>query len=117
MSQNPGIPPFITEVVVGGFWFAAAIKVGGYTWESVSSTWSSLPNPGSSGGTAVPAPKAVTKADKAIGLPNLAKSPSFTGTASGIAASPIVNPAQKVDQGIAQTIVNGAKSVINFLTP
>lgn len=52
MSQNPRVPPIVSEVIVGGFWLASGIKVAGYTWESVSRSWSALPAPGSKGGTA-----------------------------------------------------------------
>lgn len=115
MAQTPNVPPFVTEVVVGGIWIASAVKVLGYTWESVSRTWTQLPPPGSGGGTAVAAPKAVLKADKDIGVPNLAKSSSATGTASGIAASPIINPLQKQSTGLAQVIVNGGKKVVSVI--
>lgn len=104
MAQKPRVPPLVTEIVVGGVWIASAIKVGGYTWESVSRTWSALPPPGS-GSQAVAPPKAAVAAAKAIGLPKLAQN------VPGVAASPVVNPLQKTDQGVAQTIVNGAKSV------
>src|SRR5581483_8001311 len=119
MSQTPRIPPLLSEAIIGGFWLASAVKVAGYTWESVSSTWSNLPTPGG-GGTTVAPPKAVTKADKALGVPNLARNKNFPLQVAGVAASPI-NPDTTGTRGIVNTIagglVSGGKAVINFLTP
>ena len=109
MSQSPRLPPILTEIVVGGLWFASAVKVAGYTWESVSRTWSKLPEPGSKG-TVVAPPKAVQKADKALGVPNLDRNKSFTLQTAGVAASP---PAP----GLAQGIINKVTGFVGGLIP
>jgi hypothetical protein len=44
------VPRLVTDVVIGGLWTASAVEVAGYTWAAVSSTWSALPAPGSTGG-------------------------------------------------------------------
>lgn len=62
----------ITEVVIGGLWCASAVKVFGYTWASITSTWSTLPGPGSGSksATAAALQRSINKNEDQFGTPN-----------------------------------------------
>lgn len=53
------VPRIVTDVVIGGLWAASAVEVTGYTWASVKSTWTTLPEPGSPGGGSSTSPSSV----------------------------------------------------------
>lgn len=68
----------VTEVVIGGLWCASAVKVFGYTWASITSTWSKLPGPGASSQSAA-VQASINKNEDQFGIPN-----SLTGVIDAI---------------------------------
>lgn len=60
---NKYVPPLLQDAIVLGFWGAATVKVFGYTWESVKSTWSEIGGVGTS-----PAATAIAKQQPSHGI-------------------------------------------------
>ena len=94
-------------------WLASAVKVAGYTWDSMTGEYSPFPNLTSNGGTAVPVPPAVQRADSAMGVPNLAHGKTFPAQVAGVAASPITP--DTVLPGSGNVITSVAGSIGRFL--